>query len=48
MSDEETTPKMTPEEHKILGESPADAPNLLDEEDEAEVPEGVVGDDDRP
>ena len=48
MSDEETAPKMTPEEHKILGESPADTPYLLDDEEEAEAPEGVVGDDDRP
>lgn len=50
MSDE--TPKMTPEEHEILGKAPADTPFLLEEEEGDGVgddaPEGVVGDDDRP
>ena len=45
MSDD--TPKMTPEEHEILSESPADTPYLPDDEDD-DAPEGVVGDDDRP
>lgn len=50
MSDEtsEDTPKMTPEEHEILSESPADTPFLPDDEGEDDAPDGVVGDDDRP
>ena len=48
MSDAESTPKMTPEEHEILAHSPADSPNLVDGEPDSDPPEGVVGDDDRP
>lgn len=40
---------MTPEEHAILANSPADTPYLPEEgEADEDVPEGVVGDDDRP
>ncbi len=44
----EETPKMTPEEHQILANSPADTPYVPEDEDAVEPPEGVVGDDDRP
>jgi hypothetical protein len=38
--------KFTPEEYEVLAESPADSPNLVDDELDkaADAPEGVVED----